>query len=113
MICINNALIRFTNHYVGTDSNDNKYYESKKADYLGKKKRYIIYAQSVEPSTVPPAWHMWLHYFTDTVPTDQTVFPWQKTRMPNPTGSKMAYDPVCGEKRKHVSADYKKWQPMS
>lgn len=113
MICINNALIRLTNQYIGTDINNNNYYESKKTDYLGKKKRYVIYAKSIEPSTVPPAWHMWLHYFTDTVPAGQTPFPWQKARMPNSTGSKMAYNPLSGEKRKHVSADYQKWQPKS
>lgn len=114
MICINNTLIRLVHQYVGIDDSGNKYYESKKTDYLGHRKRYVIYAQSLEPSSVAPAWHMWLHHFTDAIPTtDQSIFPWQKNRMPNPTGSKLAYDPVGSDKRKHVSADYKKWQPMS
>jgi NADH:ubiquinone oxidoreductase subunit len=114
MICISNTLIRLANQYVGLDDNGNKYYESKKTDYLGNKKRYLIYAKTVEPSSITPAWHMWLHHFTDTIPTtDQALFSWQKARMQNPTGSKLAYDPVGGDKRKQVSADYKKWQPMS
>lgn len=64
--------IKFGN-LVGTDQFGNEYYENTK-DYQHGQHRWCEYAgdrsfYQVEPTVVPPEWHLWLHQITDEVPT--------------------------------------------
>lgn len=104
--------IKSQSQKVGTDEFGNEYYQSKKNS-----KRFIIYKGSAEPSKIPPHWHGWIHYTTDTTPinVDTHRHPWQKIHLPNLTGTKRAYAPKGhlneGGKRNAVSSDYKSWNP--
>ncbi|MDA0781025.1 MAG: NADH:ubiquinone oxidoreductase subunit NDUFA12 [Rickettsiales bacterium] len=98
---------------IGTDEFGNRYFEDKKTDYSGKKKRWVLYKGMAEPSKVPPSWHGWLHYTTDNIPDEQ--YKWQKPHTPNLTGTKNAYFPAGHESkggvRNKVASDYEAWKP--
>lgn len=95
---------------VGTDQAGNSYYLGYKKDYLGRKKRYVIYKDKSNESTkVPPLWHAWLHYMIDDLPHEINNYDWQQDHTSNPTGTKFAYDPSVSQGKK--IALYKKWQP--
>lgn len=114
MSILDKIWIKFTSQHVATDSNENRYYQSKKTDYLGRGVRYVIYKDSPEPSTVPPTFHSWLHYLSDEVPDNSKIkdFTWQKDYHANFTGTKLAYNPLGkANKRTSVSADYQPFQP--
>lgn len=100
-------------HLVGKDEFGNKYYQTKKADKDGKKKRWVMYNGMAEPSKVPPSWHGWLHYTTDEVLANK--YNWQKQHKPNLTGTDLAYFPPgharSGGERKAATGDYEAWQP--
>ena len=106
--------IWITCDYVGHDEYEHSYYTSRSKDYLGRKRRYVIYSGMVEPSKVPPMWHDWLHHLTDDVPLrgKGENYKWQAGFTPNLTGTKIAYLPKGSKgKRDEVSADYNKWVP--
>ena len=76
-----------------------------------------MYAGEAEASSVPPEWHAWLHYTTDT-PIPQTARrPWQKPHEPNLTGTPLGYRPpgsdYLGGKRAPATGDYEAWTPGS
>ena len=97
--------------YVGNDAHDNRYYQRRKPDHHGKRKRWVIYHKSAEASKVPPEWHGWLHYTTDQAPVGHKKrYDWQKSMLPNLTGTIYAYHPSHGESTKK-QADYQAWQP--
>lgn len=101
---------------VGKDELGNRYYLGKKTSYKGLRERWVIYQGEAEASAVPPSWHNWLHYSTDTPPApDAKIYAWQKPPSPNKTGSKDAILPpghiLRGGKRKKVSSDYEAWKP--
>tara|TARA_B100001750_G_C15201442_1_gene443718 strand:- start:93 stop:461 length:369 start_codon:yes stop_codon:yes gene_type:complete len=78
----------FTGKYVGIDEFGNKYYSNRK------KKRWVIYKDRVESSKIPPEWHMWIHFLTNTKPTGiENKFSWQKRHEENLTGTAKAYKP--------------------
>ncbi len=57
---------------VGADGNGNKYYLAKRnAGANSKFRRWAVYARGCGPTHVPAEWHRWLHYTTDTIPTDK------------------------------------------
>lgn len=94
MLLINRLSIKLFAKKVGTDQYGNTYYISNRKDYLNQPKRYVIYKGMDEPSKVPPMWHAWLHYTTDTVPTKFTQkYQWQKEFTPNLSGTNGAYCP--------------------
>jgi NADH:ubiquinone oxidoreductase subunit len=104
--------------YVGSDELGNSYYEARRRNTEGVKKRWVIYPNLNEPSTVPPHWHLWLHYTTDEVPDNDNARPyfWQKPHRPNMTGTKERYLPPGhldkGSNRdKSASGDYEAWRP--
>jgi NADH:ubiquinone oxidoreductase subunit len=107
----------FCGKLVGTDTQGNKYYTSKRACSGQKAKRWVAYKDKVEPSLVPAEWHGWLHYRTNTPPTEKTpvAYSWQKAHTPNFTGSSQAYFPsghhLKGGKTPKASGDYQPWQP--
>jgi NADH:ubiquinone oxidoreductase subunit len=109
--------IKSTSSLVGTDKFGNSYYESTKdQDYLGNKKRYVIYQGLEESTKVPAMWHAWLHYLSKEIPADSSAnFDWQQEHMPNLTGTEYAYFPDGHDKSKgvkpKVSSDYTPWRP--
>lgn len=91
-------LIQKKGKFVGKDENDNSYYESNEG------KRWVVYSKISEPTTVPPEWHIWLHYSDNTVPIGR-----QKrsiNHIPNLTGTKNSYYP-----NQKVNNYYKSWHP--
>ncbi len=57
---------------IGTDSEGNKYYQTKARKGYNHPRRWVIYNGEADASRVPPEWHGWLHYQTDEYPTDST-----------------------------------------
>lgn len=113
MSILSTIFIKLTSQHVATDSFGNRYYQSQKTDYLGLNKRYVIYKDSPEPSSVEPMFHAWLHHLSDEIPNKDQVkeYSWQKDFKPNLTGTKLAYSPLNNNKRAKVSADYQPFQP--
>lgn len=86
---------------VGQDEGGNRYYEERSPSAISAasigapKRRWVIYAQGAEASTVPPEWHGWLHKTVAEPPTvaPLAVKPWEKPHRPNLTGTDRAYHP--------------------
>jgi len=94
---------------VGQDHFGNEYCISGSKDYLGRKKRFVIYNGLNLSSKVPPLWHAWLHYLSDEIPDyDEAKLSWQKEAEPNLTGTKYAYDP---SELSDKSPVYDRWMP--
>ena len=102
---------------VGTDTQGNVYYRSKRKPKGAREKRWVVYDGKVEASRVPPAWHSWLHHTTDDIPEDDVGrrWDWQKDHVPNMTGTAEAYRPpghvLKGGQRDLATGDYEPWQP--
>lgn len=98
---------------VGRDACGNRYYKARRSDSSGVHKRWVIYQGVVEPTKVPPEWHVWLHYITDYVP--ELRYRWQREHLPNCTGTDLAYRPPGhaskGGKRAAATGDYQPWKP--
>jgi len=98
--------------FVGRDEFGNRYYQSKDS-----KRRWVIYAGTVEGSRVPPEWHGWLHHTFALPPTQDPPkrMPWQIPYVPNLTGTPGAYRPegsLWGDgKRPPATGDYEPWRP--
>ena len=95
---------------VGIDEFNNAYYKSKKD------RRWVIYKGTSEASKVPAEWHRWLHKTTDDLPNkDAPHYDWEKSHLPNLTGTDLAYTPPGsiknGGERKVVDSDYEAWKP--
>lgn len=102
---------------IGQDDLGNVYYEAKKADSTGRKRRWVIYNGANDASRVAPEWHGWLHNTIDDAP-DQALpppRPWQKSAVPNMTGTREAYRPSgaleAGGRRAAATGDYEAWTP--
>lgn len=97
---------------VGSDEFGNLYYRDGATD-----RRWVIYAGSVDPSTIPPGWHGWIHHKVDTAPSSETyrARDWQRAHRPNQTGTPLAYRPkgslLGGKERPKVAGDYEAWKP--
>lgn len=102
---------------VGEDGDGNVYFEAKKADETGRRRRWVIYNGPNDASRVPPEWHGWLHGQIDSVPDDVLPPPraWQKPAVPNQTGTAQAYLPAGalerGGHRAPATGDYEAWSP--
>jgi NADH:ubiquinone oxidoreductase subunit len=104
-----------TGSYVGRDAVGNRYYQAKRTHADGRRRRWVMYPGEVEASTIPPEWHSWLHYTTDT-PLPETVRrAWQKPHEPNLTGTPLGYRPpgsdYLGGHRPAATGDYEAWTP--
>lgn len=103
---------RFRSEQVGTDAAGNRYYRSRDG-----KRRWVLYADSTDSSTVSPDWHGWLHGTHDALPEEglPPVRPWQIEGGVNVTGTSDAYRPAGalerGGRRQSASGDYKPWTP--
>lgn len=75
---------------VGEDSFGNIYYRN--ADDT---KRWVIYKDVAEASSVTPEWHGWLHHTFELPPTEAPLkrWDWEKPAKPNMTGTDEAYLP--------------------
>ncbi len=76
---------------VGKDASGNRYYRTRPR-FWGKEKpqrRWVIYHNGVEATSIPPQWHSWLHRMSDTVPSSDPPL----QGFINPTGSSKAYHP--------------------
>jgi NADH:ubiquinone oxidoreductase subunit len=102
---------------VGQDSAGNVYYRGKPRGGTKHERRWVMYKDKPEASTVPAEWHGWLHHQTDTVPQETNPLrkPWQKPHLPNQTGTDQAYLPpghaLKGGQRDSATGDYTAWQP--
>mgnify|MGYP001159427589 CR=1 FL=1 len=102
---------------IGIDSMGNRYYRKRRLPNERREKRWVVFKDKVEASLVPPAWHSWLHYTTDQLPEDdiRQLWDWQKSHLPNMTGTKEAYRPsghiLKGGSRPAATGDYEPWEP--
>jgi len=108
--------IKLTSTLIGQDKFGNSYYESQRLDWLGRKKRSVIYNGLSEASKIQSQWFAWLHHQTDTPPESNSfAYAWQKPRLPNLTGTKQAYFPALhlkSKKRDSVpKVHYQAWRP--
>jgi NADH:ubiquinone oxidoreductase subunit len=107
---------RLRGRQVGTDSVGNIYYEERRPrPGTLRNRRWVIYAGEAEASKVPPEWHAWLHYTTDSPLPDAGRRPWQKPHIPNVTGTPASYRPpghdYQGGRRARATGDYEAWTP--
>jgi NADH:ubiquinone oxidoreductase subunit len=111
---------RLYGEFVGDDEFGNRYYRTKggKIDpVLRFERRWVIYKEYAEASTVPASWHGWLHHIVDVPPTQTPAqaWPWEKPHRPNLTGTPLAWRPsgsVLAEgRRPPATGDYKPWTP--
>lgn len=102
----------FSGQPVGTDQFGNRYYQTRDG-----KRRWVVYNGTVEASRVSPDWHGWLHHTFKEPPTVAPLRaqPWEKTHIPNQTGTENALRPQgslarSGE-RPPATGDYEAWTP--
>ncbi len=101
---------------VGQDEFGNIYYEGGR-DSEGRTRRWVIYAGYAEASAIPPGWHGWMHHRVDTPPAQENyrAREWEKSHVPNMTGTPMAYRPrgsiLNNAERPRVTGDYDAWTP--
>jgi len=103
---------------MGKDSLGNTNYQASPRKGYKRPRRWVLYKGEAEASRVPPEWHGWLHFQTDDVPDSDTASyrrPWQKSYVPNETGTDQAYRPpghiLEGGKRDKATGDYTAWKP--
>ncbi|HBF30697.1 NADH:ubiquinone oxidoreductase subunit NDUFA12 [Rhizobium sp.] len=101
---------------VGEDELGNIYYEGTMTSF-GLPRRWVVYKGYADASAIPPGWHGWMHYRTDTPPTKETYVAreWQKPHQANLTGTAQAYRPqgsiAAKGERPRVTGDYDAWTP--
>ena len=94
----------FVGKFVGCDEFGNKYYSNSKG------KRWVIYKNNVEASKIPAEWHLWIHFLTKNIPSDNpNKFLWQKKHEENLTGTKKAYKPA-GSLASDLKKNMKKYE---
>ena len=99
----------FNGIHVGSDEQGNKYYRNTKDS-----KRWVIYRGIIESTRINPEWNNWLRYTSLSKPNDKEKYNWQKTHLPNQTGTDDAYDPKKNETKTNLiekKDDYNKWSP--
>ena len=114
----------------GEDSYGNRYYQARSTPKGKVPARWVLYAGVPEATKVPPEWHAWLHYISDTPSAALCDHPlpnagpnryvWQKPHHPNLTGSEAALLPdgygingMIEGKRDKAPPPYKPWSPPS
>lgn len=115
------ATILFTRRFgkrVGEDAAGNRYYEKPAPDDKWREsKRWVVYVDRPDPTTIPPGWYGWLHKRFKDLPSDAPDAQpfWQKERLPNLTGTPGAYLPPGdvrrGGDRAAATGDYEAWTP--
>lgn len=107
----------FRGRQVGRDTGGNRYFEEKRMRPGHRRRRWVMYAGVAEASLIPPEWHSWLHYTTDSPLPDLVRKAWQKPHLPNLTGTPLGYRPpgsdYLGGRRPPATGDYESWTPGS
>jgi NADH:ubiquinone oxidoreductase subunit len=103
---------------VGEDEWGNRYYRERGATRPWRReRRWMVFARDADPTRVPPGWVGWLHKRLEKPPSEQPlpVRPWEKERLPNLTGTELAYLPPGalqrGGQRAPATGDYEPWRP--
>ena len=103
--------------HVGDDEFGNRYYRARRLAPGRRERRWVIYSGASEASSVPPAWHGWLHHSFKAPPTESPLAApsWEKPHQRNLTGTPAAYRPpghiLKGVQREHATGDYEAWRP--
>jgi len=103
--------------FVGSDEFQNRYYREKRTPTGRRERRWVLYERETEASSVPPAWHGWLHHIVNDTPVTKPaeIKSWEKPHLPNLTGTSAAYRPpghiLGGGRRDKATGDYEPWQP--
>ena len=104
--------------FVGEDEFGNRYYRApSRIPRSIRERRWVAYNGYAEPSTIPAAWHGWIHHTVDHPPTARNyVAPaWEKPHQPNLTGTPYAYRPpgslLVPEPRDAGEPHYEPWRP--
>ncbi|MBX7146102.1 MAG: NADH:ubiquinone oxidoreductase subunit NDUFA12 [Alphaproteobacteria bacterium] len=100
---------------VGCDYLGNSYYQTRHRHAHRRAKRWVIYRGLNDASKVPAEWHGWLHHTYDRIPSNRGIpkFSWQKTHIPNLTGTVHAYTPRPTQIGVLDTLDYQPWTPSS
>jgi NADH:ubiquinone oxidoreductase subunit len=102
---------------VGSDAAGNVYYQERRPRPGLRARRWVAYAGPPEASHVPPEWHAWLHYVTESPLPESSRRAWQKPYQPNMTGTPESYRPpghdYRGGQRSPATGDYEAWTPGS
>lgn len=107
----------FKGRLAGKDEFGNRYYRGTGIKLHGKERRWVLYKGKAEATKVPPEWHMWLHHTTNAPLCENAAAakPWQKTHLPNLSGTAGAYMPpghdLRGEALEPSSNDIHCWKP--
>lgn len=105
---------------VGEDEFGNVYYRSRDGALdpaLGHERRWVIFKDESDASTIPPGWHGWMHHRDEHPPKREDYAPheWELPHLPNRTGTPAAWHPPGsldgGGQRPRFSGDYAPWQP--
>ena len=102
---------------VGRDEVGNKYFRGRGRKLNGRERRWVVFKDKAEASSVPPEWHAWLHFTVDVPLTEEAAKAprWQQPHRPNLTGTPDAYRPKGhefeGGKRSRSTGDYEAWSP--
>jgi NADH:ubiquinone oxidoreductase subunit len=92
----------FYGKFIGSDSDGNKYYQSKKG------KRWVIYSGEIDASKISNEWYSWMHFTYNKIENNHDLkkYDWQKPHQSNQTGTKNAYHPNTNNgqiKKKYTS----------
>jgi NADH:ubiquinone oxidoreductase subunit len=102
---------------VGSDAGGNVYYEERRSRRGLRLRRWVAFDGADDPTNVPPEWHAWLHYTTESPIPDAGRRPWQKPHEANHTGTPAGYRPpghdYKGGRRPPTTGDYEAWTPGS
>ena len=100
---------------VGQDPEGNRFYKERRPTKGRREKRWVVFKGEVEASRIQPEWHAWLHYTSDAPLTGAVRQTWQKSHIPNGTGTDQAYLPPGhdrrGGNRPKAVGDYQAWTP--
>lgn len=104
--------------FVGEDEFANRYYRApSRVPRSIRERRWAVYSGYAEPSSIPAAWHGWIHHTVDHPPTSRAYVarPWEKPHQPNLTGTPYAYRPpgsiLLPEPRDTGEPHYEPWRP--
>ena len=104
----------------GVDVWGNRYYSAPARSGVlpQQERRFVVYKKLIDPSTVTPDWHGWLHHTTNQCPQDHgkkafAPYFWQKKPLPNLSGTFFAYTPPpYGGGLNRGASPYKAWSPQ-
>lgn len=97
---------------VGKDESGNVYYRNSDDT-----RRWVIFDDLVEASSIPSGWHGWMHHKVKTPPNEQSYEKrsWELGHKQNPTGTVNAYRPASSilnsEPKSATEGDYEAWSP--